>query len=262
MTTGAIIFAVGKHAINYVAMAAWSAARIERHLRLPTTLITDQTVDDSAFDHIIRIDAQQNDRSRWFADFEQSVPWHNLDRCDAFDLTPYDRTLLLDADYVVSSALLHRCTVDSDRFWCFQNAIAAGDSHSWDSFGRHRHPQYWATAMAFSRGSQTEFIFDSMRMVRNNWQHYRDLYHIDSLLFRNDYALSIALPLVNGHMQPDVSMLGAMINVLPEQHLEQIDVDTFDVVFGSKERRRRCTLHQQDFHAMCKRDLGVIVAAH
>jgi aspartyl/asparaginyl beta-hydroxylase (cupin superfamily) len=34
------------------------------------------------------------------------------------------------------------------------------------------------------------------------------------------------------------------------------------VVFGTVDRRRRCTLHQQDFHAMCKRDLGAIVAAH
>ena len=262
MTTGAVIFAVGKYAIDYAAMASWSAARIERHLGLPTTLITDQAVENSAFDHIIRIDTRQSDRSRWFADFEQSVPWHNLDRCDALDLSPYDRTLLLDADYVVSSSLLHWCATVNERFWCFEYAVAAGGSHSWDTFGRHAHPQYWATVMAFSRDNQAEFIFDSMRMVRDNWQHYRDLYHIDSALFRNDYALSISLPLVNGHVHPDLPMSGAMINVLPEHHLEQIDHDTFDVVFGTVDRRRRCTLHQQDFHAMCKRNLGAIVAAH
>ena len=261
MTTGAIIFAVGKHAIDYAAMAAWSAARIERHLGLPTTLITDQAVDNSAFDHIIRIDAQQNDRSRWFADLEQSVPWHNLDRCDAFDLTPYDRTLLLDADYVVNSGQLRR-VVDHDRFWCHRYAYTVGTGQILDHFGRHQHPMYWATVMAFGRDAESAFIFDSMRMIRNNWQHYRDLYHIDNPLFRNDYALSIALPLVHGHVQPPV-LPGAMMNVMPEHGLRQIEEDKFEVKWRcSRGRVNKNLLEAYDFHAMCKRDLGVIVAAH
>ena len=261
MTKGAVIFAVGKHAINYAAMAAWSAARIQRHLGLPTTLITDQAVDDSAFDHIIRIDAQQGDRSRWFADFEQSVPWHNLDRCDAFDLTPYDRTLLLDADYVVNSD--HLLTIlDQDRFWCHRYAYAVGTGQILDYFGRHQHPMYWATVISFGRDSQSEFIFDSMRMIRDNWQHYRDLYHIDSSLFRNDYALSIALPLVNGHVQPQC-LTGAMLNVMPDQRLQQIKEDSFKVTWECSQGRLHTNILQAyDFHAMCKRDLGAIVAAH
>jgi len=261
MTQGAVIFAVGDSAIDYAAIAAWSAARIERHLGLPTTLITDQAVDDSAFDHIIRIDTQQNDRSRWFADFEQSVPWHNLDRCDALDLTPYDRTLLLDADYVINSGQLRR-VVDHDRFWCHRYAYTVGTGQIFDHFGRYQHPMYWATVIAFGRDAESAFIFDSMRMIRNNWQHYRDLYHIDNALFRNDYALSIALPLVYGHVQPSV-LPGAMLNVMPEHGLRQIEENSFEVTWRcSRGRINRNLLEAYDFHAMCKRDLGVIVAAH
>ena len=261
MTTGAVIFAVGTGALDYVAMAHWSASRINRLLQLPTTLITDQDVEDPIFDQILKINPQPTDRTRWFADLNDSISWHNLDRCNVFDLTPYDRTLLLDADYVIASNFLQP-VIQHDRFWCFRHAIAAGGSWSWDRFGRHRHPQYWATVIAFSRDNQSRFIFDSMRMIRDNWQHYRDLFHVDSPLYRNDYALSMALPLVNGHVHPVIPRVATMINVLPEHDLKQQDEDQFVIEYGTVDRRRRCILHHQDFHAMCKQNLGAIIASH
>ena len=262
MTQGAVIFAVGNAAIDYVAMAAWSAKRIQRFLDLPTTLITDQTVDDPVFDQVIEIKGTPNDRTRWFADFDQSVPWHNLDRCDAYDLSPYDRTLLLDADYVINSHRLRLVMDNVDRFWCHRHAYTVGVGQTFDTFGRHQHPMWWATVMAFGRNPESAFIFDSMRMIRDNWQHYRDLYQINVPLFRNDYALSIALPLVNGHVQ-SVALPGAMMNVMPEHRLSQIDQNTFSVTWSNSQGRSQINLlAAYDFHAMCKRDLGVIVAAH
>ena len=262
MTTGAVIFAVGgDSAIDYAAMAAWSAPRIQRHLGLSTTLITDQDITDPVFDKVIQINSVPSERTRWFDDLDQSVPWNNLDRCDAFDLTPYDCTLLLDADYVVNSDQL-RTVVDQDRFWCHRYAYAVGTGETLDYFGRHQHPMYWATVMVFGRNAESAWIFDSMRMIRDNWQHYRDLYHIDNALFRNDYALSIALPLVNGHVQPQC-LPGAMLNVMPEHGLRQVTEDSFEVTWQcSRGRVNRNLIEAYDFHAMCKRDLGVIVATH
>jgi hypothetical protein len=262
MTQGAVIFAVGNAAIDYVVMAAWSAKRIQRFLELPTTLITDQKIDDPVFDQVIEIKGTPNDRARWFSDLDQSVPWQNMDRCDAYDLSPYDRTLLLDADYVINSDRLRLVMDDADRFWCYRHAYTVGIGQTFDTFGRHQHPMWWATVMVFGRDTQSEFIFDSMRMIRDNWQHYRDLYHIDTPLFRNDYALSIALPLVNGHVQ-SVVLPGAMMNIMPDHRLEQVDEDTFWVTWSDARNRRHTNLlAAYDFHAMCKRDLGAIVAAH
>jgi hypothetical protein len=261
MTAGAVIFAVGDGAIDYASMAAWSAKRIEKFLDLPTTLITDQEVSDPVFDQVIRITSTPSERTRWFSDLDQSVPWHNLDRCDAFALSPYDRTLLLDADYVVNSYHL-RHVMAHDRFWCHRHAYTVGIGQTFDTFGRHQHPMWWATVIAFGRDSQSEFIFDSMRMIRDNWQHYRELYHIDAPLFRNDYALSIALPLVNGHIQ-SVVLPGAMMNVMPEHRLSQVDENTFWVTWSDTRGRSHINLlAAHDFHAMCKLDLGAIVEAH
>jgi hypothetical protein len=268
MTAGAVIFAVGDGAIDYASMAAWSAKRIEKFLDLPTTLITDQEVSDPVFDQVIRITSTPSERTRWFSDLDQSVPWHNLDRCDAFALSPYDRTLLLDADYVVNSDQL-RHAMAHDHFWCYKHAYTVGAGKTFDTFGRNRHPMCWATVMAFGRDAESKFIFGSMRMIRDHWQHYRDLYHIDAPLFRNDYALSIALPLVNGHVQPAL-VSDTMMNVLPEHRLHQVAEDRFEVrwpcpqgrIYNNPIQHRLGLLERYDFHAMCKRDLGAIVASH
>ena len=120
----------------------------------------------------------------------------------------------------------------------------------------------WATVIAFGRDAESAFIFDSMRMIRDNWQHYRDLYHIDAPLFRNDYALSIALALVNGHVEPPM-LPGAMMNVLPEHRLSQASLDSFMIEWTNPQGRAyKSLIANHDFHAMCKRDLGAIVASH
>jgi hypothetical protein len=43
MTTGALIFARNNEQIDYEAMARWSARNIERHLGIPTHIVTDNS---------------------------------------------------------------------------------------------------------------------------------------------------------------------------------------------------------------------------
>ena len=257
-----MIFAIGRGDIDYLALARWCAQRIQRWWQLPVTVVTDQHTDDAVFDRVITVTAPEKSSRRWFADIGAQVPWHNHDRCDAWDLSPYDRTVLVDADFVVASDRLLP-VITHDRFWCYQRATAVGAGYQFDTFGQHRHTLAWATVMAFGRDSESRYIFDAMRMIRDNWCHYRDLYHVDSALFRNDFALSMALPLVNGHVQPHLPRAGAMLNVLPEQRLRQQGPDQFEVDFRNHRGvPMRCVLEGHDFHAMCKRDLGDIVAAH
>jgi hypothetical protein len=47
MTTGAVIFARNNEHIDYVAMAQWSAQNIQRHLGIPTHIITDSAPPDN-----------------------------------------------------------------------------------------------------------------------------------------------------------------------------------------------------------------------
>jgi hypothetical protein len=99
-------------------------------------------------------------------------------------------------------------------------------------------------------------------MIRENWAHYRDLYHIAQPTYRNDYALSIALGIVSGHTLKVDAIPWGMPSVVPESKL------TFDNPFWNIEyedaqgKLKTVSYVGQDFHAMGKRDLGAIVETH
>jgi hypothetical protein len=248
MTTGAVIFARNNEHTDYVAMARWSAKNIERHLGIPTHIVTDDTRTDSG--------------TRHFAD-AGTVTWHNTNRMDAYRLTPWRRTLVLDADYVVASDQL-RSILDSDQdFLAHRWAYDVTGCNNFDGlnyFGNVRMPQWWATVMVFNKSKQAELIFDTMSMIRDNWSHYRNIYKISNATYRNDHAMSIALLVVNGHTLDHAGIPWQLASLTPEHELTQIDQDRYRVNFTNGQGQRRWIELQQDFHAMGKQQLGDIVA--
>ena len=79
MTTGALIFAFNNAEINYVTMAAWSAGNIQRHLSIPTSLVTDQINPkfQDAYDQFDRVIVVEKPPAgtRHFQDIEKTVDW-------------------------------------------------------------------------------------------------------------------------------------------------------------------------------------------
>lgn len=267
MTTGALIFAFNNEKTDYLAMARWCAQRIRRHLNIPVAVVTDVDAGDprvSGFDRVI-YSAPASGGTRYFEDYASTVLWHNAGRVDAYSLTPWDRTLVLDADYVVCSGDLKTLlNLDTD-FLCFKNAWDAKTGKPLDSlntFGRYQMPMWWATVMYFRKSNTAQYIFDSMQMVRNNWQHYRDLYHIDKPTYRNDFALSIALGLVSGHTSCVDVIPWDLASVLPDTKLEQLDEDYFSIEYTDQSSVTRTVgISGTDFHAMGKAHLENIIAA-
>jgi hypothetical protein len=248
MTTGALIFAYNNEHIDYEAMAQWSAGNIKRHLGIPTTIVTGNPAGNNR---------------RYFSDVG-SVTWHNLDRMDAYTLSPYDQTLVLDADYVVASDQLKTILDSSQDFLCHRWAYditGENDFNGLNYFGQHRMPQWWATVMMFKKSQPAKLIFDMMQMVRDNWRHYRDLYGNTVETYRNDHALSIALNTVNGHQQHIPGIPWNLASLVPEHTLEQLSQDEYQIKFVNSENKLRCvSIKNFDFHAMGKKHLGEIVA--
>jgi hypothetical protein len=247
MTTGAVIFARNNEHIDYVAMAEWSAQNIKRHLGIPTHIITDSAPSDNA---------------RHFTDVGQ-VTWHNLNRMDAYRLSPWDRTLVLDADYVVATDQL-RGVLDCDEDflahrWAF-DVTGCNTFEGLNWFGDVNMPMWWATVMVFNKSKLAELIFDAMTMIRDNWTHYRNIYKNSVATYRNDHALSIALGIVNGHTLDHASIPWRLASLTPEHGLTQLDQDRYRVDFVNTECQARWIELRQDFHAMGKRQLGDIVA--
>jgi hypothetical protein len=250
MTTGALIFARNNETIDYVAMARWSATNIERHLGIPTHIVTDDNRTDSG--------------SRHFAD-TGTVTWHNTNRMDAFRLTPWDRTLVLDADYIVASDQL-KGALDCDQDflahrWAY-DITGCNNFEGLNYFGDVHMPMWWATVMIFNKSQTAELIFDTMAMIRDNWNHYRNIYKISKSTYRNDYALSIALLVVNGHTLEHPAIPGQLASLTPEHKLVQIEQDSYRVDFVNTQGKPRWIELRQDFHAMGKSQLGEIVASN
>ena len=265
MTTGALIFAFNNEQTDYIAMAGWSARNIRRWLNIPTAIVTDVSARDprvSGFDHVITADAASGG-TRWFEDYQASVTWHNAGRTDAYNLSPWDQTLVLDADYVVASDQLKAVLNSNQEFLAH---AAAYDITGTDNFtglnhyGEYNMPMSWATVMMFRKCEHAELIFDCMAMIRANWRHYKDLYRIVSSTYRNDHALSIALNIVNGQTLQHNSIPWSLASVTPEHAVTRISKDCYRIDYVDQDKRPRwTTIRNQDFHAMGKQHLEKII---
>jgi hypothetical protein len=264
MKTGALLFAHNNKTYDYIKLAKWTAGNIHRHLDLPVTLITDHDaqVSDGIFDMVIRIDPGAGSL-RYFNDTNSSDYWYNDSRVQSYDLSPYDRTLVLDSDYVVASPVLRLPMVSHVEFLCHKRANAVGIIGDWNAnyFGQNRFPMAWATVMIFSKTPSVKFIFESMKMVQQNWQHYKNLYQVGKMHYRNDYALSVALGLYTGHSQIFHAIPWNLVTVLPEHTIESSDtLDKYKIKYKNQEGKPKWVdINYKDFHAMCKNSLGELI---
>jgi hypothetical protein len=262
MTTGALIFAYNNEQTDYVAMAAWTAKNIRRHLGIPVALVTDRPT-DLHFEQVIIADPG-GENGRWFGDYNTNVTWHNKSRVNAYELTPWKQTLVLDADYVVASDQLQTVIDSKEDFlahrWAY-DITNLRDFTDLNHFGNNAMPMWWATVMMFRRSDHAQLIFKTMEMVRDNWTHYRNIYKNSIGTYRNDHALSIALGVVNGHTLDHCGIPWNLASLTPDHQLTQLAADHYRVDFLTPDQKPKwIELHNQDFHAMGKKTLGEIVA--
>lgn len=263
MKSGILYFAFNNGSIDYLKIANWSAKRAQRHLNLPVSIVTNKMPDfDHCFDQVIVTEAESTN-TRYFSDFDKTVDWHNANRTDSYEITPYDRTLVLDVDYVIASNDLLPVIHSRQDFLCPRTAFDVTGVNSFDDlnwFGKYRMPMPWATVMCFGRNRHAESIFYSMKMIKKNWNHYRNLYHIAKGTYRNDYALGIALNLTNGHTPVVDSIPWQLASTVPDHRVTQIDQDSFRVQFKTVDGKSRYVIVDNlDLHVMGKKDLGEIV---
>lgn len=207
MTHGALIFAQNNSTVNYVTLAIFSAKQVIKHLGIPVTLVTDaESVpkhDAEVFDKIIVIDGEKSAQTKKFFDgalFASNLEWKNYSRGQVYDLTPYDKTLVIDSDYVINSSVLKPAfEIDSD-FQIYQKSFPLAVWRNDSTFQRLNQFSikfYWATAFVFEKNPATKAFFDIVKNIKENWTYYKSLYHLDSDLFRNDFAFSIAIHMMN-----------------------------------------------------------------
>jgi hypothetical protein len=159
MTTGVLIFAHNNEHIDYLAMANWSAKNIRRHLNLPVAVVTNIAPPlNYKFEQIIIANSDGKDK-RNFADIAENVTWHNGNRVDAYSLSPWSQTLVLDADYVVASNQLLTLLDVKQDFLAPRQAYDITGLQTFEDlnvYGRYKMPMSWATVIMFRRSKTAE----------------------------------------------------------------------------------------------------------
>jgi hypothetical protein len=205
MTKGIICFAVNNESVDYVKQARFLAKRAKEFLNLPVTIITDQELhDNSYFDKVIVI--PPNDFKNWRHyhngfDKKEVLVFKNDTRPLAYDLTPYDETIVLDTDYVIASDFLLEAFDQPHDFVIHDKSIDLAYRQNSQEFWRVSDTGikfYWATCVFFRKTAENKIFFDLLQHIQENWSYYNLLYNVQHPMYRNDYAFSIAIHIMNG----------------------------------------------------------------
>jgi len=213
MSKGILVFARNSNTLNYISQAKDLAKRAKQHLDLPVSLVTDkescEDADLSAFDKVIILENTVDNNFKTHYDGSgTSVKslWKNNSRSLAYELTPYDETLMLDTDVVICNNNFLQCFNQSNNFLIYKQCHNLVDMTTGIEFERISDISidfYWATCVFFRKVYSNKIFFDLLKHIQENYQHYRITYFIESLKFRNDYAFSIAIHIMNGFQAGD-----------------------------------------------------------
>jgi hypothetical protein len=143
-------------------------------------------------------------------------------RVKSFELSPFDETLVIDCDYLINNDILKYCWQQPHDFLIHKEAL--------DLSGYRFDPRlitlsdksidfYWATVFFFRKNKNTEIFFDYLNHIQENWNYYRYVYQIEQSLYRNDFAFSIAIHVMNGYQN------GTWAHDLPGKLYYTIDKD-------------------------------------
>ena len=139
-----------------------------------------------------------------------SLPFYNIDRCDAYDLSPYDETILIDADYLIMSDVLNQCWGHDNELmmnWNYEDIMSERNDDSLKRLSPVGITMYWATVVYFKKSNYAQQFFNTVRHVRDNTQYYQELYRWPGGLYRNDYSFSVAAHMLSGFVEKGVPEL-------------------------------------------------------
>jgi len=233
VSKGVLIFAINS-TFDYVAAAKFAAKQAKKYLGLPVTLVTNSRIDDECFDSVVYIDDTSNTMRNYISSTgaTTSVQWFNESRIKAYDLSPYDQTLLIDADYFMFNSSLATIFDTNSEIACFSeiNDITGSNSNL-VRLSEISIPMQWATVLYFTKCPLSKAVFDFMQQIKSEWRYYSLLYSFRNDNFRNDFALSIALQALTGYSTLNFNVLpGRLHSIFSNTNV--VSVNDSEVVYS------------------------------
>lgn len=241
MTKGIVLIAHNGPDLDYGLMAIISGGLAKKNLQVPVSLITDKwTIEwlqssgmyDKAveiFDKIIEVEKPRTENKRKLYDgfYGKTVPFVNSNRWTVWNLTPYDRTLLIDTDFFIFSEALN-------EYWEIDASVLMGQTIN-DIAERHGvldkrvsetgiH-MFWATTVMFTKNQESKFFFQLVDFIKDNYRYYADLFRFDPRQYRNDIAFSIAKHILNGFETELIYTLPPVFTTIDKDILLDVSAD-------------------------------------
>ena len=229
--------------IDYIKMACANAKNIKKYMQNNNVaLITDEAGKDqisrlnaeTLFTHIIltkntsegkgpNTNINMNVRSMRVGNKTIRLPWKNQTRPDAYNLSPFDQTILIDSDYFVFDNTLDTIFATDKNILCGKHVKEISNQDSLIDYDRLHHQSiklFWATVLYFTKSTESMLMFKMMKAVKQNWQFYSRMYKFeDSRTYRNDFAVSVALHVMQGKKESNYYDLPLTIMCLADKNL-------------------------------------------
>lgn len=277
---GVCFFAYNNEQIDYVALAVLAAKYVKKYLNLPVCLITDEGSDawmqksqsekdiKSAFNYVVITDDEMRQNIRRHHDSpwtEFAAQFSNSNKHKIWEYSPFEKTLLLDLDYIVKTDFLLSAFDNIEGVAMFDHAItiqnqkpAPNERKLYDAGIK----MWWSTVVYFDRSEFSQLFFDTWAHVADHYEYYQYLYNFPSKLFRTDYCVSIAAHILNGMQDGDCisNFYGVpMINMSQKDDIVDVN-DLQDWIFlaaNTKEPWKNILVKHNnlDTHIMNKRAL-------
>jgi hypothetical protein len=231
MSKGILIYAHNNESIDYVALATVSAKLAKKNLNCPVSLVTDKNSsnflnDSTVFDKILIVDKPADYNKRKLD--KTVVSFLNFNRNTAWDITPYDQTLLIDADYFVFTDKL-------SEFWNIDQSFLISNTSNFyidnksaylnHYIGLQGIPMKWATTIIFTKNLESKLYFDLVEYIKQEYYYFSLIYKFNPRMYRNDIAFSIADHILNGHLTVNRYSLPNINALLPEANILKLDLE-------------------------------------
>ncbi len=130
-----------------------------------------------------------------------------------------------------------------------------------ETLSAYSYETLWATVIKFRKSNRAEQIFKCLEMVQKNYEHYANIHNFIAGVYRNDYALTLALRITNGHSSDsrdvipwDLLHVGKNTQVYSDTN--SVENTEYTVMFDNwqrgKVRKEYITIKDMDFHVMNK----------
>lgn len=256
MSNGVLLFAFDNEEIDYVKQAQECAKRVKHYLDVPVALVTDKQVSNNMFDHVIHIDEKSNFTKRIYSNGNKStssLTFRNTARSQAYDITPFDKTLVMDVDYMLNTRDLAEAFNNSAEFQIYKSATDIHPNRDNTEFllTSPVGPEfYWATVFCFEKTQNVKFFFDLLKQVQNNYSYYVEQYKFQNVMFRNDYLFSIVINLVGKEFVTELP--GKMFYSLDRDMPISLTYGIFKAFTTARRSKIPVELTNSDIHIMNK----------